>query len=153
MTLVCNLPIELENRIFYYAAEHPCASIIGNYHANAKFCDDKDCYAKRRLPHEKTFEADVTMDGNWSFSLNLCGECKPKIKRDIKQLNVDLMPFSDRCREREIRGWLYENYNLPDDIRVLFESMFEDDDETDFEHEEDNLEEEDEDSDEDSDED
>ena len=31
-----NLPLELQNKIFYYAAEHPCAVMIKEYN------EDKD---------------------------------------------------------------------------------------------------------------
>ena len=69
--------------------------------------------------------------------MNLCAVCKPKIRRGLKEFNTELLPFSDSCREREFRGWLYENYRLPDDILELFESMFENDVETDFETDDD----------------
>ena len=29
--MISNLPVELQNKIFFYAAEHPCAKIIKSY--------------------------------------------------------------------------------------------------------------------------
>ena len=135
MTLVSNLPIELENKIFYYGVENPCASIIGDYHAKAKTCDDIECYAKRKLPHERTVRADVEMKECWSFSLNLCKTCKVRLKREWKSLRQRLKPFSGSCQEREIRTWFYEKYRLPQNTLELFENMFDEDVDTDFEEE------------------
>ena len=67
------------------------------------------------------------------FSLNLCEVCQPKMTSKIKQLNVDNIFLSERALESEIRIWLYENYNLPENIRKEFQTYLENDVETDFE--------------------
>jgi endogenous inhibitor of DNA gyrase (YacG/DUF329 family) len=135
--MISELPVELRSKIFTFMS-HPCADMVGRYHAKAKACDDVECYAKRKLLHERTVRADVETKGYWSFSLNLCQTCKVKLKREWKELRQTLAPFSERCQEREVRTWFYENYRLPRNTLELFESMFEDDVDSDFEEEEEN---------------
>ena len=135
VSMISELPVELKSKIFTFMS-HPCADMVGIYHTKAKACDDLECYAKRRLPHEKTLKAEVAFDGYWSFSLNLCVVCGTKMKREHKEIKVALVASSESCREREIRGWLYENYRLPESTLELFERLFEDDVETDFQDEE-----------------
>jgi hypothetical protein len=135
--MISELPVELKSKIFTFVS-HPCADLIGRYHAKAKTCDDIECYEKRKLPHERTVRVDMEIKGYWSFYMNVCKTCKVKLKREWKELRQILKPFSESCQEREIRTWFYEKYRLPQNTLTLFESMFDEDVDTDFEEEEEN---------------
>ena len=141
VSMISELPVELKSKIFTFMS-HPCADMVGIYHTKAKACDDLECYAKRRLPHERTVEAVVSVREFWDFSLNLCKRCKAKLVEELKDLRWTLAPFSETSQEREIRTWFYENYRLPDDTLRDFEIMFENDVITDFEEQEEEAEEE-----------
>ena len=135
VSMISELPVELRRKIFTFVS-HPCADLIGRYHAKAKTCDDIECYEKRKLPHERTVRADVEFKDYWSFRMNLCKTCKVKLKEEWKELCWTIEPFSEICQERETRTWFYENYRLPESTLELFESMFDEDVDTDFEEEE-----------------
>ena len=135
--MLTELPVEVKSKVFTFMS-HPCADMVGKYHKTSRTCARVACYLERRLPHELTVLVDFEAKGQreYKFSLNVCRKCVGIFKRDYKGLKRNLRDFSERCQEREVRTWFYENYRLPRNTLELFESMFEDDVDSDFEEEE-----------------
>ena len=68
--MICNLPVELQNKIFYYVAEHPCAKMIKQYH-NPDFIEIKELLDKGIL----CASALKTRAGSRTSKSLYCGGC------------------------------------------------------------------------------